>query len=134
VLHTVWSGAAGSATLNEHLTAPNGGLCAASFAAAFAVNALLLGHVPPTQDGPERAAGSTDMGNVSQVIPAIHPLMKIDAAGAVNHQPGFGAACAGPDADQLVADAALALAWTIADIATSEGHRARLLAGPAPQR
>jgi amidohydrolase len=105
----------------------------AELAAAFAVNALLLGHVPPAQDGPERAAGSTDMGNVSQVIPAIHPLMKIDAAGAVNHQPVFAAACAGPDADQLVADAALALAWTIADIATSEGHRARLLAGPAPQ-
>jgi hypothetical protein len=57
--------------------------------------------------------------------------MKIDAAGAVSHQPGFGAACAGPDADQLVADAALALAWTIADIATSEGHRLRLLPGPA---
>jgi amidohydrolase len=97
-------------------------------AATFAANARLLGHVPPAPDGPERTAGSTDMGNVSQRIPAIHPLLKIEAGGAVNHQPAFAAACAGPDADQLVADAALALAWTIADIATDQDHRARLLA------
>ncbi|HTX84962.1 MAG TPA: amidohydrolase [Streptosporangiaceae bacterium] len=103
----------------------------AELAAAFAANARMLGHAPPVQEGPERAAGSTDMGNVSQVIPAIHPLMKIDSAGAVNHQPGFAAACAGPDADRLVADAALALAWTIADVATDPEHRARLLAGEA---
>jgi amidohydrolase len=98
-------------------------------AAAFAANARMLGHVPPEPDGPERAAGSTDMGNVSQVIPAIHPLLKIDASGAVNHQPAFADACAGPSADQLVADAALALAWTITDIATVPASRARLLAG-----
>jgi metal-dependent amidase/aminoacylase/carboxypeptidase family protein len=96
-------------------------------AAAFAANARMLGHVPPASDGPERAAGSTDMGNVSQVIPAIHPLLKIDAGGAVNHQPAFADACAGPSADQLVATAALALAWTITDIATAPASRARLL-------
>jgi amidohydrolase len=102
-------------------------------AAVFAANAGLLGHVPPSgpsvQSGPEtRAAGSTDMGNVSQVIPAIHPLLKIETGGAVNHQPAFADACAGPNADQLVADAALALAWTIADVSTDPEHRARLLA------
>ena len=103
-------------------------------AAVFAANAGLLGHAPPSgpSSGPPgaetRAAGSTDMGNVSQLIPAIHPLLKIEAGGAVNHQPAFADACAGPSADQLVADAALALAWTIADIATDPGHRARLLA------
>jgi amidohydrolase len=98
-------------------------------AAAFAANARMLGHVPPAPDGPERAAGSTDMGNISQVIPAIHPLLKIDAGGAVNHQPAFADACAGPSADQLVATAALALAWTITDIATVPASRSRLLAG-----
>jgi metal-dependent amidase/aminoacylase/carboxypeptidase family protein len=94
----------------------------------FAANARLLGHVPPAPGGPERAAGSTDMGNVSQRIPAIHPLLKLETGGAVNHQPAFAAACAGPDADQLVAAAALALAWTIADVATDPDRRARLLA------
>jgi amidohydrolase len=101
-------------------------------AAGFAANARLLGHVPPAAAGAERAAGSTDMGNVSQVIPAIHPLLKIETAGAVNHQPAFADACAGPDADRLVADAALALAWTIADVAADPDRRARLLAKPAP--
>ena len=40
----------------------------------------------------ERAAGSTDMGNVSQVLPAIHPLIGIESLPAVNHQPEFAAA------------------------------------------
>jgi amidohydrolase len=101
-------------------------------AAVFATNAGLLGHVPPEPSGRSgaetRAAGSTDMGNVSQAIPAIHPLLKIETDGAVNHQPAFADACARPSADQLVEDAALALAWTIADVATDPEHRARLLA------
>jgi amidohydrolase len=98
-------------------------------ASAFAANARLVGHVPPVSDGPERVAGSTDMGNVSQIIPAIHPLLKIEAGGAVNHQAAFADACSGASADQLVADAALALAWTVADVAGDAGQRSRLLAG-----
>jgi amidohydrolase len=98
-----------------------------ALAAAFAANARLVGHVPPVSDGPERVAGSTDMGNVSQVIPAIHPLLKIESGAAVNHQAAFAAACAGASADQLIADAALALAWTIADVAGDAVERARLL-------
>jgi metal-dependent amidase/aminoacylase/carboxypeptidase family protein len=39
---------------------------------------------------------STDMGNVSQVIPAIHPYIGIDSLPAVNHQPEFAAAAASP--------------------------------------
>jgi amidohydrolase len=96
-------------------------------AAAFAANAGPLGHAPPPSAPETRTAGSTDMGNVSQVIPAIHPLLKVESGGAVNHQAAFADACAGPDADQLIADAALILAWTIADVATDQGQRSRLL-------
>ena len=39
--------------------------------------------------------GSTDMGNVTQLLPGIHPVVAIDAGGAVIHQPGFTAAAAG---------------------------------------
>ena len=38
------------------------------------------------------ARASTDMGNVSQTIPAIHPYIGIDSLPAVNHQPEFAAA------------------------------------------
>src|SRR5688572_3075288 len=39
----------------------------------------------------ERAAGSTDMGNVSHRLPAIHPVIGIESLPAVNHQPEFAA-------------------------------------------
>ncbi len=71
---------------------------------------------------------STDMANVSLVVPSIHPLLGIPTNGAVNHQPEFTAACVTPHADQAVFDGALALARTGAAIAHDEALRERLLA------
>ncbi len=76
----------------------------------------------------DRVAASTDMGNVSQVLPSIHPAIGIDCLPAVNHQPEFTAHCIKPAADQAIFDGALAMAWTIADMATNPTMRARLLA------
>jgi amidohydrolase len=72
-------------------------------------------------------AGSTDMGNVSLAIPSIHPMIGINSIPAVNHQPEFTAACATPHADQAVVDAAVAMAWTIIDIANDKELRGRLM-------
>jgi amidohydrolase len=75
----------------------------------------------------ERWAGSTDMGNISLAMPAIHPMIGIDSLPAVNHQPEFTEQCATESADRAVIDGALAMAWTAIDIA-SDGHvRERLL-------
>jgi amidohydrolase len=70
---------------------------------------------------------STDMGNVSLAVPSIHPLIGIDAHGAVNHQPEFAEACVGPSADKALVDGAVALAWTAIDAATDEQLRTHLL-------
>jgi amidohydrolase len=70
---------------------------------------------------------STDMGNVSYVVPAIHPMIGIEANGAVNHQADFAAACATPSADQAIFDGALALAWTAIDAAQDVAIRERLM-------
>ncbi|MBM4259555.1 MAG: M20 family metallopeptidase [Deltaproteobacteria bacterium] len=75
----------------------------------------------------ERAAGSTDMGNVSLAMPSIHPMIGIDSTPAVNHQPEFTAHCATPAADKAVLDGGLAMAWTAIDIATDATVRERLL-------
>jgi hypothetical protein len=72
-------------------------------------------------------AGSTDMGNVSLALPAIHPLIGINSIPAVNHQPEFTAACATPDADRAVVDGAVAMAWTAIDIANDKALRDRLM-------
>jgi len=75
-----------------------------------------------------RAAGSTDMGNVSLKIPAIHPMIGINSLPAVNHQPEFTAHGITPDADRAIFDGALALAWTAIDAASDSATRKRLLA------
>ena len=75
----------------------------------------------------EPVVASTDMGNVSLVIPTIHPMIGIDSLPAVNHQPEFTAACATPVADQALFDGALAMAWTAIDLATTDTLRERLL-------
>jgi metal-dependent amidase/aminoacylase/carboxypeptidase family protein len=77
----------------------------------------------------DRAAASTDMGNVSLALPSIHPSIGIESLPAVNHQPEFAAHCVKPAADKAVFDGALAMAWTCADLATDDVQRERLL-GP----
>lgn len=60
---------------------------------------------------------STDMANVSRHAPSIHPMIGIDAAGATIHQPEFAAACTNESADRAVLDGAVAMAWTVIDLA-----------------
>lgn len=60
---------------------------------------------------------STDMGNVSLAVPAIHPYIGIDSLPALNHQREFAAHCVGPAAEKALLDAATALAWTALDMA-----------------
>jgi amidohydrolase len=91
-------------------------------------NAEMLGRsfTLDDQQAP-RPTFSTDMANVSLAVPTIHPLVGIDAAGSVNHQPEFAAACVTPSADMAVRDGALSMAWTVIDAAQSDVVRERLL-------
>jgi hypothetical protein len=57
------------------------------------------------------------MGNVSQVVPSIHPMLAIEANGAVNHQKGFAAATITESGDRAIRDGALGMAHTIIDMA-----------------
>lgn len=84
-------------------------------------NLRQLGREAVPRAAVEKTAGSTDMGNVSQVVPAIHPLMSIDSLPAVNHQAEFTAHCVTPAGDRAVVDAAKAMAMTVADLATTDG-------------
>jgi amidohydrolase len=84
-------------------------------------------------DPAARMVVSTDMGDVSHVVPSIHPIIGIDSKPAVNHQPGFTDAAAGPAADQAVFDGALLLALTAIDAAQLPALRARLTGQAAPE-
>lgn len=77
---------------------------------------LMRGHeLPPSQ------SGSTDMGNVSKLVPAIHPMLGIDCLPAVNHQKEFAARTVTPAGEQAIFDGAVSMAWTVIDLA--EGDR-----------
>ncbi|MEU6152346.1 M20 family metallopeptidase [Actinosynnema sp. NPDC047251] len=78
-----------------------------------------------------RRIGSTDMGNVTRALPAIHPTIAIDCGDAVNHQIEFATACASASADRAVLDGALALAWTTISVARDDAQRDRLVGGAA---
>jgi amidohydrolase len=91
---------------------------------AYVDNAERLGRVFDRHTPARRMnRASTDMGNVSQVVPAIHPYVGIASLPALNHQPEFAAHCVGPDAEKAVLDAATALAWTALDVARGSDAR-----------
>ncbi|MER7112191.1 amidohydrolase [Streptomyces sp. NPDC000229] len=60
--------------------------------------------------------GSSDIGNVSTRVPAIHPFVAIMGPEASDHTPEFAEAAAGPRGRQVMLAAAEALACTAADV------------------
>jgi amidohydrolase len=91
-------------------------------AALYDANSKTLGRplVPGAQRDPS-TGGSTDMGNVSHVVPSIHPFLDLHCLPAVNHQAEYAAATLTPAGDQVLRDGALGMAWTVLDLA--EGDR-----------
>jgi metal-dependent amidase/aminoacylase/carboxypeptidase family protein len=102
----------------------------AGMQARYRGNAEALGRTFPESPGQVMLA-STDMANVSLAVPSIHPMLDIDSLPAVNHQPEFAAAAITPTADRAVHDGALAMAWTIVDLATDEALRTELAGSSA---
>lgn len=88
-----------------------------------------LGREPIAFSG--MAGGSTDMGNVSQVVPSIHPGIAIIGSTSAPHTEGFAADAATPAADRAVIDAAIGLAWAAATAALTPESRSDLLARQA---
>jgi amidohydrolase len=72
--------------------------------------------------------GSTDMGNVTHVLPGIHPVIGVDAGGATVHQRAFAAAANGASADRAVVEGAVMLARTVVHLAQVSTERDRVLA------
>jgi amidohydrolase len=83
----------------------------------FQENSTALGRPLPLEADLGAAGGSSDMGNVSQVVPSIHPMLAIETDGAVNHQLEFAAATITQSGDAAIRDGALAMAGTVIDMA-----------------
>ena len=66
--------------------------------------------------GSSDAVFSTDMGNVSQQVPSIHPMVAIAPEEISLHSPQFASAAASDEGGQAILDAAKALAMTTVDL------------------
>ena len=98
----------------------------------FDANLSALGREVQLPEPNERM-GSTDMGNVSHVVPALHPYIAIAPDEVAGHSPEFRAASVSPEGHAGLLDAAKALAMTAVDLfsnpelvdAAWEEHQAR---------
>jgi amidohydrolase len=81
---------------------------------AFRANLARLGVAdsPPRRD----RLGSSDVGNVSQVVPTIQPMVKIAPGGTPVHSRAFEQAAVGPLAREGLVTSAKAMAMTACDL------------------
>jgi len=86
-----------------------------TLAQLFTQNMQFLGRKVEALD-PSKAFGSTDMGNVSRLVPSIHPFVAIAPVEVVVHSPQFALAAASEVGIQGLLDAAKALAMTVVDL------------------
>ncbi|HMH53454.1 MAG TPA: M20 family metallopeptidase [Candidatus Acidoferrum sp.] len=67
---------------------------------------------------PNERMGSTDMGDISQILPAVHAYFAIVPETIANHTVEFATASASPAGDTAVVEGAAALAMTAAELLT----------------
>lgn len=95
-----------------------------NLAAMYVANAGALGRnvLVPGRNG-HRVVGSTDMGNVSHLVPSIHPMIASAPRGTSIHTLDFARESITTTADRAVVDGAKAMAMTAIDFWTSSQLR-----------
>lgn len=78
-----------------------------------------MAHLGRTVHDPDavgrRVVGSTDMGNISYLMPSIHPMIKIAPDGVAIHTEEFASYARSASADEAIVAGAKALALTVVD-------------------
>jgi amidohydrolase len=104
-----------------------------SLAEVFQQNWEALGQA--VEQGPvDRELGSTDVGNVSQVVPTIQPMVQICPRDIVCHMVAFADAAASDASQRVMLTSAKALAMTAVDLLTDPATLAKIATefrGPA---
>ncbi len=96
-----------------------------ALAEAYAANVETLGRKVVNPES-SRSMGSTDMGNVSQIAPAIHPSIAIAPRDVPIHTVEFRELAASEAGHQGLLDAAKALAMTAIDVLVDADLRQRI--------
>lgn len=93
--------------------------------AAYVDNAARVGRTvqDPRASG-KSVVGSTDMGNISYLVPSIHPMIQVAEAGVPIHTIDFATWARSEKGDLAVLDGAKVMAMTVLDLWASESLRA----------
>jgi metal-dependent amidase/aminoacylase/carboxypeptidase family protein len=86
-----------------------------TIADVMARNMAALGRTA-IEPAPNERMGSTDMGDISQILPAVHAYFAIVPDSIANHTVEFATASASPAGDTAVIEGAAALAMTAAEL------------------
>jgi amidohydrolase len=76
-------------------------------------------YTPDPSASAGTVGGSTDFGNISQLVPGLHANMAVYSWPAVNHQHEFAAHCVGPKGDATLLDAVKAISLTALEFAAN---------------
>ncbi len=89
---------------------------------SYVANAARLGRTvrDPRRIG-KAVVGSTDMGNISYLVPSIHPMIQVAEEGVAIHTVDFAAWARSDAGDRAVLDGAKAMAMTVVDLWTQPG-------------
>ena len=96
--------------------------------ASYVQNSAKLGRSLTTDILPGTGGGSTDMGNLSYLVPSIHPMLQVAPHGVSLHSAAFAEFTASKDADKAVLDGAKIMAMTAIDMWLSAALQADVLA------
>ncbi|WP_426565926.1 M20 family metallopeptidase [Angustibacter sp. McL0619] len=90
-------------------------------AAEFTAACEAIGRPYTPDPAADSISGSTDFGNVSQLVPGLHADLAVLSWPAVNHQHEFAAACVSEVGDRTMLEGAKALALTALAVADEPG-------------
>jgi len=101
--------------------------------ALYRSNSEHLGRPVPDPTPVTRVMVSTDMGNVSHLVPSVHPMVKAAPADVALHTAEFARWAVSEDGDRAVLDGAKALAMTVVDLWLRADARSEVRAGFEPE-
>ena len=79
-------------------------------------NAEQFGRQMTSEFLPGTGGGSTDMGNISYLVPSIHPMMQVAPSGVSLHSAAFADYTKGEEATRAIVDGAKIMAMTAIDM------------------
>ena len=87
---------------------------------SYVLNSAQMGRDLTTDFLPGTGGGSTDMGNLSYLVPSIHPMLQVAPRGVSLHSAQFAEFTASKEADKAVLDGAKIMAMTAIDMWLSD--------------